>query len=166
MNPETRDVRHPAPPRHRAASAPRTFSVQLSSTRRGARLARLLTTQQLAEWGVPYGSGVSQDAAAIAAELGSNAVCHCGGTGRDFRLRVVLHPAPGLLRIEVTDARADRPLPHGLPESAADAESGRGLLLVDALARRWGSRVNDLITKTVWAELTFSVVATTTGAER
>lgn len=161
MNSETRDVHHPTPPPHVPAPAPRTYTVQLSSTRRGARLARLLATQQLAEWGVPYRNGASRDAAAIVAELASNAICHCGGTGRDFRLRLLLHPAPGPLRIEVTDARADRPLPHGLPELATYAASGRGLLLVDALALRWGSRINDLITKTVWAELALSAA----GAE-
>lgn len=38
---------------------------------------------------------------------------------------------------------------------AADpvGEGGHGLILVDALATRWGSTVNDFITKTVWAEL-------------
>lgn len=55
-------------------------------------------------------------------------------------------------------------LPHGrLPKALVGAEasedtvrvaaSGHGLILVDALATRWGSTVNDLITKTVWAEL-------------
>ena len=72
---------------------------------------------------------------------------HCGGTGRDFRLSVVVEPgagAEGVIRIEVTDACADRPLP---------ARRGNGLTVVEALASRWGSVINDPVTKTVWAEL-------------
>jgi anti-sigma regulatory factor (Ser/Thr protein kinase) len=141
----------------------RSFTVQLSSTRRGARLARLLTVQRLDDWGIPYSSALSHTAALITAELAANAVRHCGRTGRDFRLRLLLDPAR-VLRIEVTDACADRPLPHGRWRTvtgeadlsgAADpmAEGGYGLILVDALAARWGSTVNDLVTKTVWAEL-------------
>ncbi|NSC22336.1 ATP-binding protein [Streptomyces albus subsp. chlorinus] len=144
-------MRQAGPPR--GATAPTTFTVQLSSTRRGARLARLLATQWLDEHGVPYRCTASQTAALIVAELAANAVRHCGTIGRDFRLRLVLtgrtSAAGGVLRVEVTDARADKPLPPGLPRSSP----GCGLLLVDALASRWGERINDPITKTVWAEL-------------
>ncbi|MDJ1134683.1 ATP-binding protein [Streptomyces iconiensis] len=129
-----------------------SFAVQLSSTRRGARLARLFTVQHLAEWGVPYGSGLSESAGLVTAELATNAVRHCGGTGRDFRLRVSAGPGAGV-RIEVTDACADRPLPSGPLTPSVDLTSGHGLLLVDALAARWGSTHNDAVTKTVWAEL-------------
>ncbi|MGP3979198.1 ATP-binding protein [Streptomyces sp. 8N114] len=152
MNPHTQEIRQPEPPQ-----APlETFTVQLSSTRRGARLARLLATQWLDERAVPYRSTPSHAAALIVAELAANAVRHCGNIGRDFRLCLTLsEPAPGRrLRVKVTDARADKPLPPEPPRpSVAEEESGRGLLLVDALADRWGDRVNDPITKTLWAEL-------------
>ncbi|MFI5676711.1 ATP-binding protein [Streptomyces cellulosae] len=122
------------------------FTVQLSATRRGARLARLLTERQLCEWGVRFG-----DAVQIVAELASNAVLHGRVPGRDFRLALRLH-SDGVLRIEVTDARGDR-VPR-VPESVAvDAESGRGLRLVAAFAERWGVEEAPANCKTVWAEL-------------
>jgi anti-sigma regulatory factor (Ser/Thr protein kinase) len=120
------------------------FSVQLSSTPRGARLARLLADAQLRSWGLPSDPG-----RLLVAELAANAVSHGRVPGRDFRL--ALHVTGDILRIEVTDTRGEqRP---ELQKAAPDAESGRGLLLVDALAHRWGV-VDDLFPrKTVWAEL-------------
>ena len=167
MNPQTPSIRQPEPPRtavpeprseSESAPEPATFTVQLSSTRRGARLARLLAAQWLDERAVPFRCAASHSTALIVAELAANAVRHCGNVGRDFRLRLVLDAnrrAPGrVLRVEVTDARADKPLPPGPPRPAGDEEeSGRGLLLVDAVADRWGHRVNDPVTKTLWAEL-------------
>ncbi|MFF7898331.1 ATP-binding protein [Streptomyces sp. NPDC088817] len=128
-------------------AAPRAqFAVQLSATRRGARLARLLAERQLDDWGV----GLA-DAVQIVAELAANAAFHGRVRGRDFRLVMRLH-GEGVLRIEVTDARGDR-LPRIADPVAADAESGRGLLLVAALADRWGVTEAPARGKTVWAEL-------------
>ncbi|MFF4828018.1 ATP-binding protein [Streptomyces sp. NPDC001312] len=122
------------------------FAVQLSATRRGARLARLLAERQLDDWGVDF-----VDAAQIVAELAANAAFHGRVRGRDFRLALRLH-GDGVLRIEVTDARGDR-LPRIADSVVADAESGRGLLLVAALADRWGVAEAPAHGKTVWAEL-------------
>ncbi|MCP3819860.1 ATP-binding protein [Streptomyces sp. A3M-1-3] len=124
----------------------RQFSVQLSATRRGARLARLLATEQLRSWGLPL-----EDAAHIVAELAANATTHGLVPGRDFRLTLAV-TAADTLRIEVTDARGDR-LPAA--QEPGDGESGRGLLLVDALADHWGVISGPAPCKTVWAELTF-----------
>ncbi|ANB07997.1 hypothetical protein SAM40697_4039 [Streptomyces ambofaciens] len=122
----------------------RNFSVRLSSTPRGARLARLLATNQLRSWGLPQ-----DPARQLIAELASNAAAHGRVAGRDFRL--TLYVVGGTLRIEVTDTRGER-LPH--PQAPApDAESGRGLLLVEALADRWGVTEGRFPRKTVWAEL-------------
>jgi anti-sigma regulatory factor (Ser/Thr protein kinase) len=52
------------------------FTVHLSSTRRGARLARRLAVQQLADWGIPYAGRTSSTVAAVTAELAANAVSH------------------------------------------------------------------------------------------
>ncbi len=124
------------------------FTQRLSATRRGARLARHLAVHQLDEWGIPYGSDVSEAAALIVAELAANAVTHGRVLGRDFELRLTL--AAGTLRIEVSDARGEcEPTPR---PPAADSETGRGLLLVEALAAAWGT--NDrVVGKTVWVEL-------------
>lgn len=56
-----------------------------------------------------------------------------------------------LLRIEVTDTRAERLPVVSTPDR--HAESGRGLLVVKALADRWGIGVGPVPRKTVWAEL-------------
>ncbi|WP_037680436.1 ATP-binding protein [Streptomyces griseus] len=123
----------------------RNFGVQLSPTPRGARLARLLVTEQLRSWGLP-----SDPAAHVVAELAANAVTHGRVPGRDFRLLVYV--VGDTLRIEVTDTRGDRrPQPRRLP--SADAETGRGLVLVEALADRWGVLEGPSPRKTVWAEL-------------
>ena len=45
------------------------FTVQLSTTRRGARLARLLTERQLDEWGLPF-EGAAHIVAELATESG------------------------------------------------------------------------------------------------
>ncbi|WP_225654477.1 ATP-binding protein [Streptomyces pseudogriseolus] len=131
-------------PENHLASPVRNFSLQLSSTPRGARLARLLATQQLRAWGLP-----SHPAELIVGELAANAVTHGRVSGRDFRL--LLYVVGDTLRIEVTDTRGDRlPCPQ---HSADDAESGRGLLLVEALADRWGVVPGPPPLKTVWAEV-------------
>ncbi|MFF7645470.1 ATP-binding protein [Streptomyces canus] len=125
----------------------RNFSLLLSPTPRGARLARLLATEQLREWGLPL-----HPAEHIVAELAVNAATHGRVPGRDFRL--TLYVVGDTLRIEVTDTRGDR-LPHTeLP--APDAESGRGLVLVAALADRWGVAPGPRPRKTVWAEIGLS----------
>ncbi|TXS55467.1 ATP-binding protein [Streptomyces sp. t39] len=131
-------------------SAPeRTFTVLLSPTRRGARLARLLTCAQLGSWGLP-----SEAAAQIVAELAANAATHGRVPGRDFRLELAVRDTGKLLRIAVTDTRDDRlPPTTGTALAPADDESGRGLLIVGALADRWGVALGPVPRKTVWAEL-------------
>ena len=131
-------------------AVPRTplhqFTVPLSATRRGARLARLLATEQLRSWELPL-----DPARLIVAELAANAVLHGRVPGRDFRLTLVV-TAHGVLRIEVTDARGE-----SVPVAGCDApepgESGHGLLLVEELADRWGVVRGPAPCKTVWAEV-------------
>ncbi|MFI6930440.1 ATP-binding protein [Streptomyces sp. NPDC050287] len=125
----------------------RNFSVQLSPTTRGARLARLLATEQLRSWDLPL-----DPARQIVAELAANAATHSRIPGRDFRLTIYV--VAGTLRIEVTDTCGER-LPS-LQSPASDAESGRGLVLVEALADRWGVAQGPHPRKVVWAELNLS----------
>lgn len=133
------------------------FSVQLSTTRRGARLARRLAVQQLAEWEWPYDSAASEAAAHIVAELAVNAVQHGRLPGRDFRLRLSLGEGD-LLRIELIDARSDRLPPGGARAKTDLAETGRGLVIVRALADRLGVDLRPAPCKTVWAELDLRAV--------
>ncbi|MEU1710237.1 ATP-binding protein [Streptomyces sp. NPDC005706] len=124
----------------------RQFRVPLSATRRGARLGRLLATEQLLAWGLPL-----DPARLIVAELAANAALHGRVPGRSFRLALAV-TAEGVLRIEVTDARGDA-LPGPRPAATGPAESGYGLLLVEELADRWGMRQGPVPCKTVWAEI-------------
>lgn len=77
--------------------------------------------------------GVDADVAVLlASELVTNAVCHAGAGLGEVVMRVCW-PSGGL-RVEVHDASRE---PPRLREEA-EAESGRGLVLVDALAADWG----------------------------
>lgn len=125
--------------------------MRFTSTPRGARLARRLVSHRLDEWGHPYTSPTNETVTLIAAELTANAVRHGHVPGRDFHLSVTEAATGGGFRIEVTDTRAEKLPAPGTPPP--DGESGRGLLLVDALANVWG--VGPRPTgpgKTVWAE--------------
>lgn len=126
------------------------FSVPLSATRRGARLARLLAAEQLGDWGLPL-----DPARLVVAELAANAVLHGRVPGRSFRLTLSFD-ASGTLRVEIADACGERlpTVPGGRAE--AMAECGYGLLLVQELADRWGVRSGPVPCKTVWAELDVS----------
>ncbi|MEU0114366.1 ATP-binding protein [Streptomyces bobili] len=129
----------------------RTFAQRLSSTRRGARLARLLAVERLTAWETsPH---VIERAEHVVAELAANAALHGRVLGRDFLLALTLDDAAGTLRIAVSDTRGER-RPAIPPEREPDHESGRGLLVVDALADRWGTEPFPPSGKTVWALLT------------
>ncbi|MEU6619378.1 ATP-binding protein [Streptomyces litmocidini] len=125
----------------------RHFSVLLSPTPRGARLARLLAVEWMRDHEVPY--RVAETATHVVAELAANAATHGRVAGRSFRLGL-LAQGEGL-RIEVTDTRGED-LPR-VQHPAPDGDSGRGLLLVEALADRWGVETGPSPRKTVWAEI-------------
>lgn len=127
------------------------FTMRFSSTPRGARLARRLAGERLDTWGIPYGSDAHDALLLTIAELSSNAVRHGHVSGRDFRLRLTAEGTA--IRIEVTDTRGDR-LPALTDQASHGEEGGRGLLLVAALADRWGWHPRaDGPGKTVWAVL-------------
>ncbi|MFV2119531.1 ATP-binding protein [Streptomyces sp. Act-28] len=123
------------------------FSVPLSATRRGARLARLLAAERLREWGAE-----SDAALLVVGELAANAVLHGRVPGRSFRLTLAV-TGSGTLRVEVTDTRGDRMPVQGRLAAEVLGESGYGLVLVEELADRWGVRSGPVPCKTVWAEL-------------
>ncbi|MFJ6129465.1 ATP-binding protein [Streptomyces griseoviridis] len=126
------------------------FAIRLSATPRGARGARLLATAWLSLWGLP--AYKSQSARHLVAELLANAATHGRVPGRDAHLALTLRD--NTLRIEVTDTRDDgTDIPRSPQPPSPDAESGRGLLIVEALADRWGVETGPVPRKTVWAEL-------------
>ncbi|MFE2558350.1 ATP-binding protein [Streptomyces sp. NPDC059352] len=113
------------------------FDMRFTSTPRGARLARRLVSHRLHEWGHSYSTTANDTVTLLAAELTANAVRHGHVPGRDLHLRLTVNSAATTIRIEVTDTRTER-MPT-LTAPAPDAESGRGLLLVAALATHWGT---------------------------
>ncbi|CAM5236410.1 ATP-binding protein [Streptomyces coeruleorubidus] len=125
--------------------------MRFSPTPRGARLARRLVADRLGAWGHPYTSTANETLTLITAELAANAVRHGHVPGRDFEVRLIA--TSETLRVEVSDTRTERVPLLPSQEPSGDAESGRGLMLVAALADRWG--VAPRVTapgKTVWAE--------------
>ena len=82
------------------------------------------------------GCPAAADAELLASELATNAVQH-SATGHGGTFIVAISHAPGRVRVTVTDGGSAT-----FPAVAVAAEelvtSGRGLLLVDCLAERWG----------------------------
>lgn len=86
----------------------------------------------------------------LVSELASNAVRHA-----DTPFSVTISCDGSLVRVEVSDGSPELPVPQVPP---AEAITGRGLLIVDALAGRWG--VESTPTgKTVWFELSCRAAA-------
>jgi anti-sigma regulatory factor (Ser/Thr protein kinase) len=137
---------------HAPTAAP-TLAALFSPTPRGARRARLLAVHQLAAWGIPRTTATAEAVAVVTAELAANAAVHGRHPGRCFRLRLRL--MEHVVRIEISDARPERPLPTAAPPGPVHPESdrGRGLVLVAAFAERWGCFQADAVVKTVWAEI-------------
>jgi anti-sigma regulatory factor (Ser/Thr protein kinase)/anti-anti-sigma regulatory factor len=97
-------------------------------------------------WELP--AGLAEDAVLVLFELVTNAVVHVG-TGE---IVVQLAYREETLRITVRDEGPMIGLQAGRPRP--DAEHGRGLVLVNALSRRWGvSRLGVGEGKAVWALL-------------
>ncbi|WUD50548.1 ATP-binding protein [Streptomyces europaeiscabiei] len=94
----------------------------------------------------PHGTSASDAAVLIVAELSANAVFHGRVPGRDFALRLV----HALVRVEVSDTHPALPVPL---DPSADSDGGRGLILVEALADRWGMTDRNGPGKTIWAEV-------------
>lgn len=110
--------------------------------------ARAFAYAAMTRWGI---GERADDIRLCVSELAANAVVHGGAPICGFTLRVVA--SPHRLRVEVRDDGAGRPVRRA---STCQDASGRGLLLVEALADAWG--VDDhAIGKTVWAE--FAITA-------
>ncbi|MGW2131101.1 ATP-binding protein [Streptomyces coelicoflavus] len=140
-------------PRTQEAVTVSVFVQQFSATRRGARLARRLATHRLDLWHLPYGSPASDTVTLVVAELAANATFHGRVPGRDFELRLTYDRSRGLVRVEVSDTHPGRPeLSASAAQPSTDTDGGRGLLLVGAVADRWGVAERTGPGKTVWAE--------------
>lgn len=105
---------------------------------------------------------LAEDAELIVSEYAANAIRHTAA-GEGGAIDVVVTTRPGLVRVEVTDhapaealtvLAADWPAPQAgqAGQASEEDEDGRGLVLVDAIAHRWGY---DGVAghATAWAEL-------------
>jgi serine/threonine-protein kinase RsbW len=121
--------------------------------RRSIAVARDLTRITLAEWDVTHRE---DDILLCVSELTTNALLHGVPPNRCFRLSLALTP-DGVFRVEVQDSG---PGEVRVPDADPCSERGRGLLLVAALADKWGVRERDP-GKSVWCE--FGVAACLDG---
>ncbi|MBZ4018916.1 ATP-binding protein [Streptomyces purpurogeneiscleroticus] len=124
------------------------------STRLGASLARPAAVARLDDWGVPPGSPLSDTVALLVAELAANAARHGRVPGRTFELRLLHQQArtTAVVRVEVSDTHPRRPDPTTVTMADVDADGGRGLALVAAVADDWGVEDRTGPGKTVWAQ--------------
>ncbi|MGO4747095.1 ATP-binding protein [Streptomyces sp. 2MCAF27] len=122
---------------------------RLSRRRTSVPRARAFLHSVLGEWGV--GQEAAGAGELVLSELVTNALRVRAPSDRLVCVRIARLTDEGLLRLEVSDAGEGKP---ELREPGEDETGGRGLLLVEALAHRWGYEERACgIGKTVWAEL-------------
>lgn len=90
---------------------------------------------------------VCDTVALLVSEVATNALVHGSGD-----VQVSISTAPGVVRVEVDDDGAGLPVRR---QAGPEAEGGRGLALVAALARGWGVQPAES-GKTVWFEVEIS----------
>ncbi|MGW0610119.1 ATP-binding protein [Streptomyces sp. NPDC002788] len=125
------------------------ITCRLPRSRASVPRARAMLHAVLRNWGVAQ--DVLDSAELILSELVTNALRVRVPSDRQVGVRIARFQTDGLLRLEVSDAGSGRPK---VQAPGDDETGGRGLLLVEALAHRWGvdERAGG-IGKTVWAEL-------------
>ncbi|MEU1785713.1 ATP-binding protein [Streptomyces sparsogenes] len=116
------------------------LALRLATDPTAAARARRTVAEALRGWGVP--DDTVDDIVLMADELVTNAIEHAGGP---VWLRLRLRRG-GCVICKVGDGSREAPL---LRHSDSDAENGRGLALVAALADAFGSRVT-ATGKVVW----------------
>lgn len=92
-----------------------------------------------------HAPGVVEDAVLLTSELVTNAVRHAG-----LAVRVVVAVDDRFLRVEVHD---DSPLLPVVGPARSTATGGRGMPMLEVLARRWGVTPAADGGKAVWFEL-------------
>ncbi len=114
----------------------RNFDSNVEEVTAARRFAQVV----VADWGIS-----PEDVVLVVGELAANALRHAGGN-----FNVALDYFDGALLVEVTDGSPETPQ---IVDAPSGARSGRGLVIVDRVARTWGIRPTSTGGKTVWAEL-------------
>jgi hypothetical protein len=135
--------------RYTDAELSRYASAELDPRPAAAAEARRLTHDCLARWDL---RALSYDAEAIASELTSNAIAAIPPGTAGLTLIYAIHAQPAGLHIYTWDIGPGHPRPA---PPHPDAETGRGLAIIDALTgRNWGWwPTPDSGGKVVWATL-------------
>ena len=120
----------------------------LSVAPEAAKAARDFTKSTLAEWQL---GDLVTEAVLIASELVTNAIRHGGCCGDGAPVELAWQRQASRVVCVVTDCNSKPPV---LGVADADAESGRGLQVVQALAATWGWMLLGATSKAVWAALT------------
>ncbi|MGW3656390.1 ATP-binding protein [Streptomyces sp. NPDC005151] len=128
--------------------------------RRSVPLVRQFVREALVDWAC---EARADDVLLCVSELVTNALLHGVPPGRGFRIHLYLEPADGVLRAEVHDS-GDGEVRLADAGAASDAEGGRGLLLVAALADRWGVGERNP-GKVVWCEFAMRRAAPRPGPD-
>ncbi|WP_329351076.1 ATP-binding protein [Streptomyces sp. NBC_01261] len=130
-------------------AAPNEVTFRLPRCPRSVPRARAALLAVLGDWGVDQ--EVLGNAELVLSELVTNALRVPVPSDRQVGVRIARTVDEGLLRLEVSDAGAGTP---ELREPGDEETGGRGLLLVEALALRWGvEKRAGGVGKTVFAEL-------------
>ena len=136
-----------------AAQWPYRSFLELGALAGAVPCARLHARLVLLEWGL---AALSENLELVVSELVTNGVRATRAMERDA-VRMWLVSDLGRVVVFVWDASPRPPEPAADP--GADALSGRGLLLVEALSQRWGHFGYDGGGKVVWALLEAAPVA-------
>ncbi|MFI7337703.1 ATP-binding protein [Streptomyces sp. NPDC050085] len=115
--------------------------------RQSVPAAREFTRAALGDWGVD--GECADDILLCVSELATNALVHGVPPGRGFLLRLLPYGDEGRARVEVHDSGGGVP---AVPCADGDCEGGRGLMLVQAVADKWGVGERDP-GKVVWCEV-------------
>jgi len=110
-----------------ASSSALIARAALAASPSAPRVARRHVRHTMTSWGLHQ--GLVETAVLVASELVANAAKAAAG-----QILLTLCYAGQALRIEVTDASTNPPL---LADGPPEAESGRGMVIVDALTSEW-----------------------------
>lgn len=120
----------------------RQATFDLPSHPENVRAARQVVSAHARSW------GIGEEAGTVLGLLTSELVTNAVRFSHDL-VKVVLHLHHGLIEVSVRDPAQDRPT--SVPASV-EADSGRGMAIVDALSQDWGVRPQP-VGKAVWSRL-------------